>query len=106
MSHRIKLTQSARQTGLLLLLLLGGCVFIFHSYLFGNEVMVFSDVGSDTRQQYIMWYNGIVNMLRDGSFSLWNFRDGLGINTYSVNLTEPFLLLVYLIGTLFGPFTS
>ena len=39
--------------------------------------MIFNDIGSDTWQQYIMNYTSIVNHLRDGSFSLWDFNNGL-----------------------------
>ncbi|MDD3797490.1 MAG: YfhO family protein, partial [Lachnospiraceae bacterium] len=85
------------------LLILGGCLLIFHSFLLGNETLVFADVGSDTKQQYIMWYNGIVNHLREGSFAAWDFNNGFGVNELSMSLTEPFLMLVYFLGTLFGP---
>ena len=93
----------AKSAGILLLLLAAACVFIFHTYLFGNETLVFSDIGSDTKEQYIMWYNGIANSIRSGSFSLWDFRNGLGVNQYNLNLTGPFLIWVYLFGALFGP---
>ena len=53
---------------ILLGLLLISCVIMFHDYLFGNQIMIFNDIGSDTWQQYIMNYTSIVNHLRDGSF--------------------------------------
>ena len=49
--------------------------------------MIFNDIGSDTWQQYIMNYTSIVNHLRDGSFSLWDFNNGLGINQFNFNQT-------------------
>ena len=84
-------------------LILAAGLLIFHNYILGNECMVFGDVGSDTKQQYIMWYNGIANQLRHGGLSSWDFHDGFGINTYYLNLFEPFLWLVYLTGALLGP---
>lgn len=80
-----------------------GCLLIFHNYILGNETLVFADVGSDTKEQYIMQYNTIVNHLREGSFSLWDFNNGFGVNMFITNLMEPFLWIVYLCGVLFGP---
>ncbi len=87
----------------LLALMLAGGLFVFHNYIFGNEVMVYSGVGSDTKQQYIMWYNGIANRLRAGDLSAWDFHSGLGISQLDNNLTAPFNILIYLIGMTFGP---
>ena len=87
----------------LVALMLAGCLFVFHNYIFGNEVMVYSGVGSDTKQQYIMWYNGIANRLRAGDISAWDFHSGLGISQLDNNLTAPFNILIYLIGAVLGP---
>src|SRR5699024_11686503 len=35
-------------------------------------------------------------------FSLWDFNNGFGINMFSLNLFDPFLMLLYLFGVLFG----
>lgn len=87
----------------LFLLLSASCSFIFRDYLYGNELMIFNDIGSDTWQQYIMNYTSIVNHLRDGSFSLWDFNNGLGINQFNFNLFDPFLMLLYGVGVVLGP---
>lgn len=87
----------------LLAVMLAGCLLIFHNYIFGNDVMVYGGVGSDTKQQYIMWYNGIANRLRSGDLAAWDFHNGMGISQLENNLTAPFNLLIYLLGTLFGP---
>ena len=79
------------------------CCFMFRDYLFGNELMIFNDIGSDTWQQYIMNYTSIVNHLREGNFSLWDFSNGLGINMFNFNLFDPFLMLLYAIGVVLGP---
>ena len=87
-----------------LLLILGvSCCFMFRDYLFGNELMIFNDIGSDTWQQYIMNYTSIVNHLRNGNFSLWDFNNGLGINQFNFNLFDPFLMLLYGAGVVLGP---
>ena len=87
----------------LFLLLSASCSFIFRDYLYGNDLMIFNDIGSDTWQQYIMNYTSIVNHLRDGSFSLWDFKNGLGINQFNFNLFDPFLMLLYGVGVVLGP---
>ncbi len=79
------------------------CLAVFHSFLIGNETIAFYDAGSDTKDQYLMWYNGIVNALRDGSFSTWDFSNGFGVNTMGYPLTDLFLIPVYILGVLFGP---
>lgn len=88
---------------LLFILLSVSCLWMFRDYLFGNELMIFNDIGSDTWQQYIMNYTSIVNHLRNGSFSLWDFSNGLGINMFNFNLFDPFLMLLYAIGVVLGP---
>ena len=88
---------------ILLGLLLVSCMIIFWDYLFGNQLMIFNDIGSDTWQQYIMNYTSIVNHLRDGDFALWDFTNGLGINMFNFNLFDPFLMLLYGIGVVLGP---
>ena len=65
--------------------------------------MVFNDIGSDTWQQYIMNYTAIVNDIRDGSFSLWDFSNGMGVNLFNFNLFDPFLMLLYGLGVILGP---
>ena len=87
----------------LFLLLSASCSFIFRDYLYGNDLMIFNDIGSDTWQQYIMNYTSIVNHLWDGSFSLWDCNNGLGINQFNFNLFDPFLMLLYGVGVVLGP---
>ena len=88
---------------ILCLAILAGCLYIFHTYLFGQELFVFGDDGSDTQEQYLMQYNTIVNHLRAGDFSFWDFNYGLGTNLFMLNLADPFLMLLYAAGVVFGP---
>ena len=91
-------------TAFALVIMLGlSCLVIFKDYLFGNQLLIFNDIGSDTWQQYIMNYTSIVNHLRAGDFSLWDFSNGLGINMFNFNLFDPFLMLLYAFGVLKGP---
>lgn len=84
-------------------MLAAACVLIFHGYVLGNETMVFSDVGSDTRDQYVLWFNSLANHLKAGNFSLWDFCNGLGSSMFQINLFYPLLVPVYLLGMLTGP---
>ncbi|MDO4272827.1 MAG: YfhO family protein [Eubacteriales bacterium] len=89
------------------ILLLGAlffsCLFIFRNYIFGNEIMVFNDIGEDTWQLYTMHYAGIVNHLREGTFSLWDFTNGFGTNMFNLNLFDPSIILLCLLGVFLGP---
>ena len=49
-----------------------------------------------------MQYASIINKIRSGDFSLWNASYGLGANMYMLNLFNPMLILLYVIGALFG----
>ena len=89
--------------GVLTGFLLISCLCIFAQYIFGNQLLAFTDIGSDTYDQYLMQYQTIIQHLREGSFSLWDFNNGFGTNMYAISLFDPFLLLLYLIGVLFGP---
>ena len=64
--------------------------------------MVFDDVGGDTWQQYTMHYASIVNHLRAGTFSLWDFTNGMGTNMFLLSLFDPSLILLYVIGVILG----
>ncbi len=99
-----KTTRFHWQTLLLIWMIVGaGCLYIFHMYLLGNLTVAYFDFGTDGKDQYMMWYNGIVNSFRNGNFSTWDFRNGFGMNTMGHNLTEPFLIPVFILGVLFGP---
>lgn len=97
------LSKESKTKLLLLAALFFSCLIIFRDYLFGDQVMVYNDVGGDTWQQYTMYYASIVNHLRAGNFSLWDFNNGIGINLFSICQIDPSLILLYLIGVVLGP---
>lgn len=88
---------------LIWILTAGTCLFIFWDFLFGGQFAVFKDAGSDTLQQYIMQYSTIINHIRDGNFTLWDFSNGFGMNMLGLNLFNPFLMLIYALGVVLGP---
>ena len=89
-----KLSAPTKALFFLWLLILLSCLVIFRRFIFGDELAVFKDVGSDTLQQYLMHYNSIINSLRDGNLSLWDFTNGFGTSMYALNLFHPRLFLL------------
>ncbi len=87
---------------LAVLISLTGAIAYF-PYVFGNSLFMFKDIGSDTAEQYIMQYSSIVNHIRNGNFSLWDFTNGFGTSMYQLNLFNPSLWLLYLVGIIAGP---
>lgn len=98
-----KLSENTKALFFLWLLILVSCLIIFRAFIFGDELAVFKDVGSDTLQQYLMQYDSIINALRDGNLSLWDFTNGFGTSMYALNLFHPLLFLLYLTGAVLGP---
>lgn len=83
-------------------ILLPTCMFIFKNFLFGNQVLAYADIGSDTYDQYLPFYQSLIHHIRQGNFSLWDFYNGYGTNMYIMNMFDPFLDMIYLWGVVFG----
>lgn len=98
-----KLSENTKALFFLWLLVLVSCLVIFRAFIFGDELAVFKDVGSDTLQQYLMQYDSIINAIRDGNLSLWDFTNGFGTSMYALNLFHPLLFQLYLAGAVLGP---
>ena len=79
------------------------CLIIFRRFLFRDDLLVYEGAGSDTRQQYIMWYTLIANRIRSGNFSIWDFCNGTGGSIFNYNLFHPLLVIIYLLGACFSP---
>ena len=92
-----------RACACLLLAMAAGMLFIFHDYLFGQQLPAFFDIGSDTAEQYIPLYAMIAGKLRIGDLNFWTWNNGYGMNLFLCNLGNPGLLLVYVLGAIFGP---
>ena len=102
MGRNLKLKRNIRT--LLLLTILTGltALLVFRPYIFGRKLLAFTDIGSDTANLYLSQYISIVRKLRSGQLSLWDSTNGFGINLFQLNLTSPFLDVVYLVGYLKG----
>ncbi len=77
--------------------------YVFHDFIWGEKLFLYTDIGSDTMQQYYPYYMNCVRRISEGSFSIWNWDYGLGtslINNISQTL-DPFGLFVILGGVVF-----
>ncbi|MDO4490433.1 MAG: YfhO family protein [Lachnospiraceae bacterium] len=88
---------------LLFLLISATGAAAYYQYIFGGSLFMFRDIGSDTAEQYIMQYSTVVNHIRNGNLSFWDFTNGFGTSMYQLNLLNPSLWLLYLIGIIAGP---
>ena len=97
--------QKIRTVLILEVLLFFSGLLIYSQFVFGDRFLAFgtfADVGSDTVQQYLMHYHSVVNHIRDGNVSFWDFNNGFGVNMFQMNLFDPTLILLYLIGLIRG----
>lgn len=98
-----RMKNEKKTIGILTLMLLCSCMWIFKDYILGDKLLVFTDCGSDTFDQYLMWYQSIINHLREGNFSFWDLTNGMGTGMFTLILSNPFLILLFVSGVLFGP---
>ena len=78
------------------------CLIVFNEYIFGNRILAFYDIGSDTSQQYLPQILSVVRKLREGDITLWDAENGFGVNMNMLTITNPFFAVIFLIGVLFG----
>ena len=110
MTQNATISNTADQSGIRLrsvlileICIAAACLLIFRRFILRDDLLVYNGAGSDTRQQYIMWYTSIVNHLRSGSMSFWDFSNGFGGSMFNYYLFQPLLALVYAFCTLLGP---
>ena len=87
---------------LLVLVVFVTAILAYHKYIFEGYLFLFDDMGSDTKQLYIMQYNSVVDHLRSGDLSLWDSTNGFGTSLYQYTLFNPLLWVVYIAGLIFG----
>lgn len=88
--------------GILLLLEVVTCLFVFRQYIFGDKLLAFTDIGSDTSGLYLSQYASIIRKIQTRDFSLWDPTNGFGINMNMLNMTNPALMMVYFLGAVLG----
>lgn len=80
--------------GVLLLLLL----ITFGSFLFGDRLFLFKDIGSDTINVFYPQLYHIADYLATEGIPKWSFNQGMGQNLYPLSLNDPFNLILYIMG--------
>jgi len=97
-------TVRTRTMLILTAMILATAMAVFYQYIFGDRYFIFmeNDIGSDTAHQYISQYALLIRKLQTGNFSLWDSTNGFGVNLFTYSLTNPFLVLLYLVGTAVG----
>lgn len=99
-TFKLKLNKT---TVLLLALSIGvTCLIVFWEYIFGNRILAFYDIGSDTAEQYLSLYAMLIRKLGTGDLTLWGADNGFGINLNMLNMTNPALMLLYITGAIVG----
>lgn len=79
------------------------CLILYVPVIFGNNVLVYRDIGYDTFHQYLPAYQFFANLLHNGGGE-YSFSYGMGTTIYtSIGwIADPITLLNVLYGTLFG----
>ncbi|MDR3350183.1 MAG: YfhO family protein [Prevotellaceae bacterium] len=91
-------TLSSKKGFYILLALLGGmALFVFHDFLLLNKVFLYKDIGSDSINGWYPELYYISDSLHNlDGFPRWSFYLGMGQNAVGMLLGEPFTWLLYL----------
>ena len=79
--------------------------FVYGRILISGHEYVYYDIGGgDEPETYFPQFVSYINKIRTGTLSTWNFNNGLGTSTtsfwgYALN---PYLLIVFMTGAIFG----
>lgn len=94
----------ALESGTLLLVLGVGFVTIYGSFLLGDTLFAYRDVGLDTVDLYVPFYIDLLDSIREGTFGTWNFGYGLGASVLSYQswILDPFNVVLVPLGLLLG----
>ena len=86
---------------LLTLLMFTTSLVVFYSFLFGDKVFIFSDIGSDTQNVYYPFFVSLERHIKTGNFSLWGFDYGMGTNFLArqSDIGNPFTYLTFILGS-------
>ena len=79
-------------------------LLLYWQFIFGDKILAYTDWGYDTFHQYVPNYEFVVNSIKNGSLSQYNFIYGLGTSSFDMfgRLADPFSIIAVLIGTVFG----
>jgi len=107
-----KISRSAVKPGvpfegdrLYLLLLIGVTIItsliLFKDFVFGNRLLIFTDIGSDTYYSYYRFYYFLTENIQNLELPFWSFQMGMGTNVITLYqfLYDPFSLIYYVVGS-------
>ena len=80
-------------------------MIVYGALVFSGKQYVYYDIGGgDEPEAYIPLYFYYIKKIAAGEISPWTFNNGLGTSTLSVSgyIFNPFILIVYIVGVLFG----
>ena len=100
--NRFPDTPEKRARLCLLVFLFLGSLFIYRRAILGQDLLVFRDAGGDTLDLYVPQFCTLVNHIKDGTFSFWDFSYGMGTNLFMLNLFDPFTVMTVIFGLILG----
>ena len=81
--------------GALLLVLL---LVLFGSFLFGDKLFLFKDIGSDTINIFYPQLVHVADYLSKEGLPKWSFNQGMGQNILAMSISDPFNWILYAMG--------
>ena len=79
----------------LLLLIL---IVLFSSFLFGDKLFLFKDIGSDTINIFYPQLVHVADYLSNEGLPKWSFNQGMGQNILAMSVSDPFNWILYAMG--------
>lgn len=70
----------------------------FSPFLFGSELFLFKDIGSDTLNVFYPQLHHVADYLQKEGLPSWSFQQGMGQNILPLSLGDPFQWPLYLLG--------
>jgi hypothetical protein len=93
-----EVTLGSRSNYFFVALLAAMLFMVFGSFIFGDRLFLFRDIGSDTINGFYPKLYYIAQYLREAGFPKWSFSEGMGQNILPASLGDPFNWLLYIIG--------
>jgi len=105
-THENLLIHFCKTRVIYLLVFLLACIgiFIFKDYLLFKKLYIFLDIGSDTYNQVYPYLVNISDYLRTEGIPYWSFYHGMGQNIFPGEITNPFNLILYILGSDYLPY--
>ena len=105
MKDRIKnMSDIARTRMMLVIAVTVMFVIAYWGYIFGGRYLLFKDAGMDTICQFYPMYIHVIDSIKEGTLSLWNFEWGLGCDTLTRQewIMDPCAWVIIGTGVVFG----